>query len=125
MDQQSNHQTIPTADANPINTTSWHWIIALPLSLFVYAPAALIVLTLFNVTHLVAVVIGIPLLAVLVAWIFGLRNDISAVNRADVTWTPNILHYWALAVLLTPYISATVYILQRYRKIGLKSTLPA
>lgn len=112
---------IPTADADPIETTSWYWVAAVPLSIPVSLLLAVVISVIFGQQSQMASLAFAPMVLVLLPWVFGLRNDIRAVNQADVEWQPGILPYFALSIVLTPYIGAVIYMIQRYRLIGLRS----
>lgn len=124
MATSSTSDAIPTAEAEPITTTGWKWVLGCLLSL----PAAFVLLGLVRVlfgegSDLIGIA-AVPILLGLPLWVFGLRNDVNAVWKADVDWNPRFLRYFAAGWLLTPYVSAVIYTLQRYRKVGLRSTLP-
>jgi hypothetical protein len=126
MSEQNWEFEAPTAspDEPAVSSSGWRWpavFLVLTPVLFIFAGASTVLPS--HLQDIFAVPFSLVYFVALVAGVWYGYEDLKAVNRSGEDWKPGFWRYFLINFFLTPYVSFPVYLIQRYRHIGLKHEL--
>lgn len=126
MSEQNWEFEAPTAspDEPAVSSRGWRW----PAAFLVLTPVSFVVMGVSTVLpsslqDIFAFPFAMAYFASLVGGVWYGYQDLKTVNRSGEDWKPGLWRYFLINFFLTPYVSFPVYLIQRYRHIGLKHEL--